>query len=97
MQMKMIQLLQNIAYHIHRNVLGRDLQFLHQDAVLDEQTRHSPLGNSVSDVKTVNLSPIRYGGYDMQYSAKAESFSSAPIFSSSEDVTASVHVVFTIQ
>ena len=56
-----------------------------------------PLGNSVSDVKTVNLSPIRYGGYDMQYSAKAESFSSAPIFSSSEDVTASVHVVFTIQ
>ena len=55
-----------------------------------------PLGNSVSDVKTVNLSPIRYGGYDMQYSAKAESFSSAPI-SSSEDVTASVHVVFTIQ
>ena len=62
-----------------------------------EQKALKPLGNSVSDVKTVNLSPIRYGGYDMQYSAKAESFSSAPIFSSSEDVTASVHVVFTIQ
>ena len=72
-----------------------------QDAVLDAKNRANealkPLGNSVSDVKTVNLSPIRYGGYDMQYSAKAESFSSAPIFSSSEDVTASVHVVFTIQ
>ena len=65
-----------------------------QDAVLDAKNRANealkPLGNSVSDVKTVNLSPIRYGGYDMQYSAKAESFSSAPIFSSSEDVTASV-------
>ena len=72
-----------------------------QDAVLDAKNRANealkPLGNSVSDVKTVNLSPIRYGGYDMQYSAKAESFSSVPIFSSSEDVTASVHVVFTIQ
>ena len=66
-----------------------------------EQTRHSNHSAiqklSDEDVKTVNLSPIRYGGYDMQYSAKAESFSSAPIFSSSEDVTASVHVVFTIQ
>ena len=54
-----------------------------------------PLG--ISDVETVNLSPVRYGGYDMQYSARAESFSSAPIFSSSEDVSASVYVVFTIQ
>ena len=49
-----------------------------QDAVLDAKNRANealkPLGNSVSDVKTVNLSPIRYGGYDMQYSAKAESF-----------------------
>ncbi len=72
-----------------------------QDAVLDAKNRANealkPLGKSVSDVKTVNLSPVRYGGYDMQYSAKAESFSSAPIFSSSEDVTASVYVVFTIQ
>ena len=72
-----------------------------QDAVLDAKNRANealkPLGKSVSDVETVNLSPVRYGGYDMQYSARAESFSSAPIFSSSEDVSASVYVVFTIQ
>ena len=72
-----------------------------QDAVQDAKKQANdalePLDKSVSDVKTVNLSPVRYSGYDVQYSAKAESFSSAPIFSSSEDVTASVHVVFTIQ
>ena len=86
---------------VYNDKQGEMENLLLQDAVLDAKNRANealkPLGNSVSDVKTVNLSPIRYGGYDMQYSAKAESFSSVPIFSSSEDVTASVHVVFTIQ
>ncbi|MDI1495213.1 MAG: hypothetical protein K8823_519 [Cenarchaeum symbiont of Oopsacas minuta] len=73
-----------------------------QDAVKDAKKLANealqPLGKSVSDVQTVNLSPISYGGHNVQYSmAKAESFSSTPIFSSSEDVTTNVYIVFLIQ
>ena len=92
--------IEKLDFTLSSELRKKTLNSLLQDAVLDAKNRANealkPLNKSVSDVKTVDLSPPRFGS-SLEYGVKLSAPSSTPILSSSEDVTVSVEVIFTIQ